>query len=61
MVLEMKFIERRYKNFEEFLTKAEYPFIRIDMSEAEYEEEYDYYIHNYDKVKNGTYIPLWKQ
>lgn len=54
-------MERRYKNFKEFLTKAEYPFIRTDMSEAEYEKEYDYYIHNYDKVRNGTYKPLWKQ
>ena len=54
-------MEKRYKNFKEFLTKAEYPFIRTDMSEAEYEKEYDYYIHNYDKVRNGTYKPLWKQ
>ncbi len=54
-------MERRYKNFKEFLAKAEYPFIRMDMSEAEYEKEYDYYIHNHDKVRNGTYKPLWKQ
>ena len=37
---------KQFKNFKEFLAKAEYPFIRMDMSEAEYEKEYDYYIHN---------------
>lgn len=51
----------KYINFKEFLLKAEYPFIRDDMTEEEYEQEYNYYIHHLEDVKNGTYQPLWMQ
>lgn len=51
----------KYINFQEFLLKAEYPFVRSDMTEEEFDKEYDYYIRHYDDVKNGMYIPLWKQ
>lgn len=48
-------------HFKKLLAIVEYPFIREDMTEEEYKEEYEYLIHNYDKVRNGTYKPLWKQ
>ena len=48
-------------HFKKLLVIAEYPFIRENMTEEEYKEEYDYLIHNYDKVRDGTYKPLWKQ
>lgn len=51
----------KYKNFKEFLLKAEYPFIRSDMTEEEFDKELEYLATNYDKVKEGTYVPLWKQ
>lgn len=39
----------------------EFPFIRDGMTIAEYEEERDYWGMHLEEVKNGTYIPLWKQ
>lgn len=51
---------KKYKNFKEFLKKAEYPFIRHDMTEEEFDAEYEYFVSNYEKVKDGTYEPLWK-
>ena len=40
---------------------TECPFIRKGMTDVEYWEERDYFIHHYTDYKNGTYQPLWKQ
>lgn len=42
-------------------TLQEVPFWRDDMTVDEYEDERTYYLEHYDDVKNGTYMPLWKQ
>lgn len=39
----------------------ESPYWRDGMTVEEYEKEREYYYKNYDSVKEGTYIPLWKQ
>ena len=39
----------------------EYPFIRKGMTVSEYEEEKNYWGAHLKEVKEGTYIPLWKQ
>lgn len=40
----------------------EYPFVREGMTIDEYYEEKEYYINqSVDDLKNGRYIPLWKQ
>lgn len=39
----------------------EAPFWRDGMTVEEYEKERKYLAENWDKVQNGTYIPLWKQ
>ncbi|MBO4903038.1 MAG: hypothetical protein J5518_09620 [Lachnospiraceae bacterium] len=40
----------------------EYPFVRKGMTAKEYDEEKAYYFSRpIDEIKNGTYIPLWKQ
>ena len=42
-------------------TIKEVPFWREDMSVEEYEKERAYMIEHWDDVKNGSYVPLWKQ
>lgn len=42
-------------------TLKEVPFWRDDMTAEEYEDERTYYLEHYNDVKDGTYIPLWKQ
>ncbi len=42
-------------------TLKEVPFWREDMGPEEYDIEREYYAKNWDMVRNGTYIPLWKQ
>lgn len=39
----------------------EVPFWREDMSPEEYDIEREYLARNWSKVREGTYIPLWKQ
>lgn len=39
----------------------EYPFWRDDMTPEEFDEECEYYLKNFELVKNGEYVPLWKQ
>lgn len=39
----------------------EVPFWRDGMQPEEYEKEREYYYRNFDKVKSGEYVPLWKQ
>lgn len=39
----------------------EYPFVFEGMTHAEFDEEYDYFIHHHKEYINGTYKPLWKQ
>ena len=40
----------------------EYPFVRKGMTEEEYYAEKAYYLSRpIDDLKNGLYIPLWKQ
>lgn len=48
-------------NFKQFLQMAEYPFIRQDMTEEEFEEEYQYFAKHYDDYRNGTYKSLYEQ
>ena len=42
-------------------TLKEVPFWRDDMTPEEYDEERMYYAKNFNLVKEGKYIPLWKQ
>ena len=42
-------------------TLKEVPFWREDMSPEEYEIEREYFAKNYELVKKGEYVPLWKQ
>lgn len=42
-------------------TLKEVPFWRDDMTPEEYEVEREYYGKNFELVKEGKYIPLWKQ
>lgn len=42
-------------------TLKEVPFWREGMSPEEYETEREYYAKNFDLVKEGKYVPLWKQ
>lgn len=42
-------------------TLREVPFWRKDMSPEEYDIEREYYAKNFDLVKKGLYVPLWKQ
>lgn len=42
-------------------TLREVPFWREDMSPEEYDIEREYYAKNFDLVKKGLYVPLWKQ
>ncbi|MCM1190524.1 MAG: hypothetical protein NC541_14670 [bacterium] len=39
----------------------EYPFVRKGMTLREYFQEKDYYNQHRQEVKDGTYLPLWKQ
>ena len=39
----------------------EVPFWRDDMSPEEYEIERDYFLKNWNKFREGLYVPLWKQ
>lgn len=39
----------------------EAPFYRQGMKTDEWEKENKYLCENMDKLKNGTYMPLWKQ
>jgi hypothetical protein len=42
-------------------TLKEVPFWREDMGPEEYDREREYLAKNWDLVRNGTYVPLWKQ
>lgn len=42
-------------------TLKEVPFWRNDMSPEEYDREREYYAKNFNLVKEGKYLPLWKQ
>ena len=42
-------------------TLKEVPFWRDDMTPEEYDIEREYYAKNFNSVKEGKYIPLWKQ
>lgn len=42
-------------------TLKEVPFWREDMPPEEYDIEREYCARNFDLVKTGEYIPLWKQ
>lgn len=37
------------------------PYVHEGMTVGEYYEEREYYRNNWDKVRNRTYVPLWKQ
>ena len=37
------------------------PYVHEGMTVGEYYEEREYYRNNWDKVLDGTYVPLWKQ
>lgn len=39
----------------------EYPFVRKGMTVDEYEAEKEYYGKHLKEVRDGTYLPLWKQ
>lgn len=42
-------------------TLKEVPFWRDDMTPEEYDIEREYYAKNFNSVKEGKYIHLWKQ
>lgn len=42
-------------------TLREVPFWRDGMSQDEYEIEREYYAKNFHLVRQGKYVPLWKQ
>nr|DAS13127.1 MAG TPA: hypothetical protein [Bacteriophage sp.] len=42
-------------------TLKEVPFWRDDMGPEEYDIEREYLAKNWNMVREGTYIPLWKQ
>lgn len=42
-------------------TLKEVPFWRNDMTPEEYDIEREYFARNFNLIKNGEYIPLWKQ
>ena len=42
-------------------TLKEVTFWRNDMTPEEYDIEREYYARNFNLVKSGEYIPLWKQ
>lgn len=42
-------------------TLKEVHFWRDGMSPEEYDIEREYMAKNWDKVREGTYVPLWKQ
>lgn len=37
------------------------PYVHQGMTVGEYYEEREYYRNNWDKVRDRTYVPLWKQ
>ena len=41
--------------------KGEYPFVRLDMTQEEYDEEFIYYMDSYDERQKGTYMSLYDQ
>lgn len=49
------------KSFKSWLQKAEYPFIRPDMTQEEYLDELDYFFDHFDDVRKGTYKSLYEQ
>lgn len=42
-------------------TLKEVPFWRDGMTVEEYEKERNYLHDNWNKLMDGTYVPLWKQ
>ncbi len=42
-------------------TLKEVPFWRDDMQPEEYDREREYLAKNWHMVREGTYVPLWKQ
>lgn len=42
-------------------TLKEAPFWREGMTPEEYDEEREYLSMNFEKLQNGSYVPLWKQ
>lgn len=42
-------------------TLKEVPFWREDMGPEEYDKEREYMAKNWHMVREGTYVPLWKQ
>lgn len=42
-------------------TLKEVPFWRDDMTPEEYDIEREYYAKNFHLVREGKYVPLWKQ
>ena len=42
-------------------TLKEVPFWRNDMTPEEYDIEREYFARNFNLIKNGEHIPLWKQ
>jgi len=42
-------------------TLKEVPFWRDDMTPEEYDTEREYYAKNFHLVREGKYVPLWKQ
>ena len=43
------------------LSMKEYIFWRDGMTPEEFEKELDYYYTHIEDLKNGRYLPLWKQ
>lgn len=54
-------MNKQYRNWDLFLKTSEYPFVREGMTPEEFDEELKYLGENYDKYREGTYQPLWKQ
>lgn len=55
-------MEKQIDTIDNYNPRAlEYPFVRKGMSVEEYEKERDYWGTHLKEVKEGTYVPLWKQ
>lgn len=49
------------KTIDDYPILCEYPFYKKGMTIDEYNSEKEYYDAHIEEVRDGTYVPLWKQ